>query len=72
MTWFILAMNSRVQHLCKESGVGNVDMFTLFKMFQGNPDLACLRAFYFGLHQSNQGKQLYAETLKININKFGN
>ena len=61
----ILSMNSRVQRLCKEAGVGYIDMFTLF---QDNPNLFTSD----GLHLSNQGRQLYAETLKVNINKFGN
>ena len=59
----ILAMNSRVQRLCREAGVRYDDMFTLF---QDNPNLFTSN----GLHLSNQGKQLYAKALKVNINKF--
>ena len=61
----ILSMNSRVQQLCKEAGIGYIDMFT---KFQVNSNLFTSD----GLHLSYQGKQLYAEILKFNINNFGN
>ena len=61
----ILSMNSRVQQLCRASGVGYIDMFT---QFQDNPNLFSSD----GLHLSRHGKQLYAESLKFNINKSGN
>ena len=61
----ILSMNSRVQQLCKEAGIGYIDMFT---KFQDNSNLFTSD----GLHLSYQGKKLYAEILKFNINNFGN